>query len=127
MCTLQWRQIRSTVVSFSNPVALHRLGTRKVAQSECAIIHSRSKFTNGLASLYLKQACSGNETAHSIMAGQEWLLTLLSLPSEVVEEIVLSPVLSLKDVCALSRVNWQLYHIVGRLWGRMATTRLARQ
>ena len=34
------------------PVALHGLGTRKVAQSRCArvqitIMHSRSKFTNG--------------------------------------------------------------------------------
>ena len=58
--------------------------------------------------------------------GQEWFLTLLSLPSEVVEEIILSPVLSLKDVCALSRVNWQLYHLVGRLWGRIATARLVK-
>ena len=39
----------------SKPVALHRLGTRKVAQSQCAriqiaIMHSRSKFTNAFYS-----------------------------------------------------------------------------
>ena len=39
----------------SKPVALHGLGTRKVAQSLCArvqiaIMHLRSKFTNGFYS-----------------------------------------------------------------------------
>ena len=49
--------------------------------------------------------------------------SLFDLPPEVVEEIVLSPVLSLRDICSLCRVNWSLHDLVNRLWAKIAAAR----
>lgn len=73
-------------------------------------------------------AKSGSETTVSSSCGTDSMvenssLALLSLPIELLEEIVLSPVLNLRDVCALRRVNWKLHYLVGRLWGRIAAVR----
>jgi len=73
-------------------------------------------------------AQSGSETTVSSSCGTDSMvenssLALLSLPIELLEEIVLSPVLSLRDVCALRRVNWKLHYLVGHLWGRIAAVR----
>lgn len=47
--------------------------------------------------------------------------TLLSLPNEVLEEILFSPVLCVQDLCRTRQVCWHLHHIVQRLWTRVAT------
>ena len=47
--------------------------------------------------------------------------TLLSLPNEVLEEILFSPVLCVRDLCRTRQVCWHLHHIVQRLWTRVAT------
>lgn len=54
-------------------------------------------------------------------------LSLLDLPTEVIEVVVASPVLSLRDVCSLCRVNWRLHHIVSRIWARIAAARYVRR
>lgn len=48
-------------------------------------------------------------------------LTLLSLPNEVLEEILFSPVLCVQDLCRTRQVCWHLHHIVKRLWTKVAT------
>ena len=55
---------------------------------------------------------------------REW--SLLNLPPEVVEEIILAPVLSLGDICRLRAVSWRLHELVACLWGRIARSRCAR-
>ena len=54
-------------------------------------------------------------------ASVQW--TVLSLPSEVLEEILLSPLLRVRDLCRVRQVCWRLHHIVGRLWTKVAATR----
>lgn len=50
---------------------------------------------------------------------------LLSLPSELLEEILLSPSLVVPDLCRVRRVCWHLRNIVDRLWTKVAMSRLA--
>ena len=88
-------------------------------------------FQAGLQVIFARNrtfAQSGSETTVSSSCGTHSMvenssLALLSLPIELLEEIVLSPVLSLRDVCALRRVNWKLHYLVGHLWGRIAAVR----
>ena len=51
---------------------------------------------------------------------------LLVLPSELLEEILLSPSLSLPDLCRVRQVCWHLRHIVDRLWTKVASSRSER-
>lgn len=48
---------------------------------------------------------------------------LLDLPVELLEALVLSPDLSVPDVCALSRVCWTLHRVVSRIWAKIAKSR----
>lgn len=49
--------------------------------------------------------------------------TFLHMPPELLETIVLSPVLSIPDVFRLSRVCRLLYETVSRQWGMLAKNR----
>ena len=51
---------------------------------------------------------------------------LLVLPSELLEEILLSPSLSLPDLCRVRQVCWHLRHVVDRLWTKVASSRSER-
>ena len=48
---------------------------------------------------------------------------LLVLASELLEEILLSPSLSLPDLCRVRQVCWHLRNIVDRLWTKVASSR----
>ena len=49
--------------------------------------------------------------------------SLLDLPVELLETLVLSPCLSVPDICSLSRVCWTLNSVVSRLWYMVARSR----
>ena len=50
---------------------------------------------------------------------------LLSLPNELLEQILLSPSLGVPDLCRVRGVCWHLRNIVDRLWTKVAMSRLA--
>lgn len=49
--------------------------------------------------------------------------SLAGLPCEVIEEILLSPSLSVQDICRMRQVCWHIHSIVARLWTKIATSR----
>ena len=55
------------------------------------------------------------------------LSSLLFLPGEIIEEILLSPALCVPDLCRMRQVCWHLRHVVDRLWTKVAATRLVYQ
>ena len=50
-------------------------------------------------------------------------LVLLSLPSELLEQILLSSPLSVPDLCRVRSVCWHFKNVVDRLWTKVARSR----
>ena len=59
----------------------------------------------------------------SLSPSVRWVL--LSLPNELLEQILLSPSLCVPDLCRVRRVCWHLRNVVDRLWTEVAMSRLA--
>ena len=50
---------------------------------------------------------------------------LLGLPQELLEQILLSPSLSVRDICHMSQTCRLFYSVVSRIWRKVSLTRFA--